>query len=366
LIAVAALATFTMTSKPQAVAFLPVILLAMLWLPHTGLDTTGDRFRLPFGDQVIKGLIRRWPALLACAVLVLVSVQYLGGSAKRPAQMSMYKQVFLEILPHSPHPAADLRALGVDPKMASSNGLDINDPGAASRLPQYLQFRDKVTQTKIAEFYATHPDRLFAVAADGLRAVAHFRQDYLGSYTPDSGHSPGARECRICVYTGMFSAARHQPTLVLGLWLFTLVAGMRVLRDTGFDHTERAVGRLAVVLVGAAVFEFWSVMLSEGRADTLKHMVFTNFLSALCIPVLLLCLVMIWAANARVLPAAPVVAEEPTEDRDPWLDLIVWDDLDDFAQVPETWADVPQERVQAERASGYEIGTGGSERLESP
>jgi hypothetical protein len=95
-------------------------------------------------------------------------------------------------------------------------------------------------------------------------------------------------------------------------------------------------------------------------------MIFTNLLSALCIPTLVLCLALLWSANARVVAAAPVVLEEPSDDHDPWLDLIVWDQIEDVPQVPETWGDVAEEGAQAERASGYEIGRGGSERVESP
>jgi hypothetical protein len=253
----------------------------------------------------------------------------------------MYKQVFMEILPHSRTPAADLRSLGVDPTLVTSNGADINDPRAAARLPQYLQFRDKVTQTKVLEFYATHPDRLFAVASDGLRAMAHFREDYLGSYTPGSGHEPGARECRVCFYTGVFHVAQHQPMLIVGLWLLTLLAGVRVLRESVLSHAERAVGKLAIVLVASAVAQFWAVMLSEGRADTLKHMIFTNFLSALCIPVLVLSLSMLWTANRDVIaPPSVGAATTADDDDDPLLAGIDWDDSDDFANVPDTWAEV--------------------------
>jgi hypothetical protein len=361
LMLVAGLGTFVMTSKSQAVAFLPVIMLAMLWLPHQGLDDAGSWFRLPFGRRGVRWLLSRWPALVACAVMVFVSVSYLGAAPKRFQQMGMYKQVFMEILPHSRTPAADLKALGVDPALASSNGADINDPRAAATLPQYLQFRDKVTQTKVVKFYLTHPDRVFAVASDGLRAMSHFREDYLGTYTPTSGQPPGTRECRLCFYTGVFNVAGHMPMLIVGLWFFTFLAGLRVLRESVLDHTERAIGRLGVILAGAAVCEFWAVMLSEGRSDTVKHMIFTNLLSALCIPTLVLCVALLWSANARGVAAAPaVVVEEPSDARDPWLDLIVWDQIEDVPEVPETWAEVARDDVQAERASGYGIGRGGS------
>jgi hypothetical protein len=159
----------------------------------------------------------------------------------------------------------------------------------------------------------------------------------------------------------VFNVAGHMPMLIVGLWFFTFLAGLRVLRESVLDHTERAIGRLGVILAGAAVCEFWAVMLSEGRSDTVKHMIFTNLLSALCIPTLVLCVALLWSANARGVAAAPaVVVEDPSDARDPWLDLIVWDQIEDVPEVPETWAEVARDDVQAERASGYGIGRGGS------
>jgi len=290
----AAAATFTMLAKPQLAALLPAVVLALVWLPHRPVGEGAPDAVRRRSPSVIRRLGAwagaRWPALVACAMVATAVAVYLGSSPRRFSEVSVANQVFLEILPNSDDRAGDLRALGADPSLASASGTTVSDPGSALRKLPYLQFRTDVTQASILRFYVTHPDRLPRLAWEGLGGIGVWHQDYLGTYTPDSGEPPGAQECRICVYGAVFSLARHQPALTLGLWMATLLMGRAVLRDRRLGPAELAVGRLAVVLVVAATFEFGATMLTEGISDLYKHLIVTNFLTALCIPALLACL----------------------------------------------------------------------------
>lgn len=200
------------------------------------------------------------------------------------ADQDVYAEVFGEILPHSPDRAADLRALGADPQLASASGTNPESADAATLRLEYLRFRTEVTQTKIVEFYLTHPTRLLSVGADGLRGVDHWRQDYLGSYLPNSGQPPSAIEDRVGVYGAIFRGA-WEPTLVV-LWLVTLVVGVRTARRSKLDPGSRAIGALAVFTTVGSFAEFWGVMISVGFPDVYRHMVLTNLLLALGIPLL--------------------------------------------------------------------------------
>ena len=312
LIAVSAAATFTMLSKPQLVAVLPAVVLALLWLPHR--PVSGEP-RAPDSRDESPGVVRRlgaaladrWPALVASAMLALTAGVYLVQSPQRFSEISAANQVFLDILPHSDDRAGDLRSLGVDPSLASGSGVGVDSPRSALRTLPYLEFRKEVTQASILRFYLTHPDRLPRLAGEGLRGMGVWRQNYLGTYTPGSGHPPGARECRICVYEQIFRAAHDQPVLVPLLWLATLGWGIAVVRDRRLDAPSRAVGRLAVVLVAAAVSEFWATMLSEGISDLYKHLIVTNFLTALCVPALVACLLVRRARRLAALGPKPKI-----------------------------------------------------------
>ncbi|HEX3394977.1 MAG TPA: hypothetical protein VHS52_10645, partial [Acidimicrobiales bacterium] len=137
---------------------------------------------------------------------------------------------------------------------------------------------------------------------------AHWRQDYLGSYLPDSGERPGAIENRIGVYGGIFRNA-WQPLLVI-FWLGTLYVGFSTARHRSLGDDEQALGRLAVFVALGAFFEFWAVMISVGYPDLYKHMVLTNLLLALGLPVMIACCwvrLRHWRARPRTSEATTVV-----------------------------------------------------------
>jgi hypothetical protein len=77
--------------------------------------------------------------------------------------------------------------------------------------------------------------------------------------------------------------------LIVLLWLWTLVLGLITAASGQLSHRQRGLGRLAVAFVVAASGEFWLIMLTEGPADVYKHMVYTNLLMALCIPISIAC-----------------------------------------------------------------------------
>lgn len=280
LILIALVGAFTMAAKTQSVALLPALALGILWLPH------GNPTRRPKAANadastrrpLVQVFCLRLPALFTSVALLVAAVVILEAAPKRFNQIDSYDEVFNEILVHSPNPAADLKALGVDPSLAYARGSNVLSSNSAATSPSYLQFRSHVTEGLILEFYAAHPTRLLPVFGDGLHAMSVWRENYLGSYQDGSGHPPGALEHRLSVFSWVFHGA---PSIVFALvWITMLVLGLLTAWDRTIGKRERALGRLAVVLAVASAFEFWSVMLGEGRSDLYKHIVLTNELFA--------------------------------------------------------------------------------------
>lgn len=272
LIAVGFIATLTIGAKTQTAGLLPALLLALLWLPHR----RGQHW-----------LLARLPGLALVLLLTGVAAYFVVTSPAGFTQQSVYAQVFGTLLPLSPDPEGDLRSLGADPSLVDASGSNPESPGAASQRLEYLDFREDVTTGKILLFYATHPARLLSTGSAGLRGVAHWQQDYLGSYLPDSGQPPGTIERRIDFYGSIFRDAF--PLMLVLFWIGTLYVGLRTVRDRGLSAPEQALGRLAVFLAAASFSQFWTVMLIAGFPDVYKHMIFTNLLLALGLPVMLAC-----------------------------------------------------------------------------
>jgi hypothetical protein len=281
------LGAFVIGAKTQAVALLPALVVALLWLPHS--STPPERaLRRRSPPRPLAWALVRVPALVVVAALLAVTGYFLVTAPVGLSQQDVYAEVFGEILIHSPDPAADLRSLGADPSLASAAGSNPESPNAATLRPAYLKFRHDVTFTKIVEFYLTHPTRLVSVGGDGLKGVDHWRQEYLGSYQPNSGKPPGAIEDRVGAY-GALLRKSPEPVLVL-LWLATLYVGVRTVRRPRLRPDERAVGRLAVFVAVGAFLEFWGVMISVGFPDVYRHMILTNVLLALGLPLMIACL----------------------------------------------------------------------------
>jgi hypothetical protein len=314
LILTALVGAFTMAAKTQMVALLPALWLAILWLPHDGTDFP------PLSPQRIgsavavfgRDLQRRLPALLTAGVLLVSAVVILDAAPKRFNQIDAYDEVFNEILVHSSNRTADLRSLGVDPQLAYAAGSNVLSNNSAATSPEYLQFRSHVTEGVILQFYLTHPTRLFPVFGDGLHAMSVWRQNYLGTYTAGPGHRPGALENRVGIFTDIFHG-RPTPIFVV-FWLAILGFGFFTARDRRAALRERAVGRLAVVLAVATAFEFWAVLLGEGRSDLYKHMVLANELFAFGVCTLLVCVVSRVKSFYRIGPASAPAAKQPAHE----------------------------------------------------
>lgn len=272
-------------AKTQAAALLPAVVIGLLWLPHERAGVTAARGRDT--KRTRRWLTARLPSLSVVAIVVVATGYFVSTAPQGLSQQNVYSSVFSEILPNSPDPAADLRAMGADPSLASASGTGFEDTNAASLRPQYLKFRSEVTETTLVTFYLTHPSRLLAVGSDGLKAVDHWHQDYLGSYQPSSGHPPGSIESRLGVYQAIFRNA-WEPLLVL-FWLATLYVGIRTARRRNLSRTTRSVGKLAVVVAVGSFTEFWAVMVSDGFGDSYRHMALTNLLMGLGLPLMIAC-----------------------------------------------------------------------------
>ncbi len=139
-----ALAAAFVASKPQEAIQGPV--LAMLGV---GLA------RVP-----LRGPLRRpaaWLALALCAF----SVWYGRRTPNELKAAAIYQVIFYEILPHSPDPAADAAALGLDPGWVRYSGTEAFRPDTPlldaefrSRLLHAVGYR------KIAVFYLAQPRQL--------------------------------------------------------------------------------------------------------------------------------------------------------------------------------------------------------------
>jgi hypothetical protein len=277
-------AAFTIAAKTQTVSFLPVLALALLWRPGRSRRPRPAPHKGTRPRKALHWMSVRRVGVLAVVALTAFSVAFMTNQPKRFSELNLYNAVFVEMLPHSPSKAEDLRWFGLDPSMASASGTTVASANSAVYLPAYHDFLDKVTLPKIAVFYATHPDRLVSMAERGIGAMTKPRLDYIGSFTADSGHSPLEKEHRIPLFSGIFNFLAVAPVLIPFLHLLALVLAYAVQSRPRTGRAAVALGSAVIVLIPSAWLQFWAVMLTEGQSEIYKHMIIVDFMTALLIP----------------------------------------------------------------------------------
>jgi hypothetical protein len=285
---------FTVTAKTQTATLLVSVVPLLFVRPSHGPSVARrmaalrrprrrtlrpDRTALAYRARFLA--LSRWPALLVSVVLSGGTVAYLHEQPQRFTVQNDYAAVFIEMLPHSNDPAADLEKLGLPATMASSSSVPINATGSAASRLDFYDFTDEAGLGARLPVYAAQPSRLGGMLHRGLDGMAVDRADYIYSYPRSAGLGPNRFECRVCVvqkaWTTVFGKA---PWLILAALLGCLaVCGFAAVSCR--ERDGRAAGVTGLVLGTAVVTQFWAVMLTEGASDLIKHMVFTNLLLAL-------------------------------------------------------------------------------------
>jgi hypothetical protein len=279
---VTAAGMFTIEAKIQLASYALPLALALVWLPHRG----SNRW-LPRLHRWPRAVVRRGPGLAMALLLVGTTGYTLAQQPGRQMEVALYDVVFGSLLHDDPNAAADLADLGVDPSLAAAADTNILSARSAALTPQYESFQRHVTPRAIVWFYLTHPGQALRAIGWGLDGVAYLNLDYLGSYPPDAGMPPRAKEHRIQVYGTVWNIFRIAPVLLILFWVWVFRAGICVVRRRRAP-AETAVGRLAVIVPLMIVTQFATALLGEGRIEATRHMIHVSFLTAVCLPLLVM------------------------------------------------------------------------------
>ena len=261
---------------------------ALLVLPAAGL-VLARRVQWPR----LK-LVGRWrgrvPGAVCAVVLIGISVGYLRGQPVGFERINRYNAVFVELLGNSRHPAQDLADLGLPTGLAKYAGIPVYSPRNATRDPNFQDFYDKMTQTKLAEFYVTHPGRAVELANRGAKAAMYLRpvgvSPPLGNQTLASGAPPYFTACRLCLYSTASQASRSASGLIYpALWAGALAAAFALLftarRDTSSAGGTSGLAVALIGLVTSAATAMAVALLGEGAFEIVKHLYMTSVCNAL-------------------------------------------------------------------------------------
>ncbi|WP_432574211.1 glycan biosynthesis hexose transferase WsfD [Kineococcus sp. SYSU DK005] len=240
----------------------------------------------PYGaGTLLRGaVLRRVPGALAALVLCAGTGWFLSSVPERATLEDDYSAVFAEVLPHSPDPAADLRALGLPEVWTASAGVPLSD--AATPLTQYdpQRFSELAGLPQRVGLYLDDPQRLRELADRGLSTLAVLRVPGLASYPVSSGEPAQAQECRVCVLqTAWQRLFGLEPHLFVAVFLVCSAVCAAVAWTLREDRRVGALGAAGVFLSAVVLVQFTVAVLTGGGADVARHLVTAGFALALLV-----------------------------------------------------------------------------------
>ena len=215
----------------------------------------------------------RQPAIYLAAGLCAFAVWYYFQTPRRAIRdVARYHTVFMDLLPNSPNPAADLRELGLDEDLLRYSGVHaympaapLGDPGFEERFFARFGFR------KLLVFYLAHPARLY----DRVRRASHrafrLRPATLGNFERISGQPARAQSSRHSLWSTLRLAFGSRGLL----WLALILGGTAfavLWRIGAVSGRERLFREALLALVVMACLEFVVCAFADYLDDLPRHL----------------------------------------------------------------------------------------------
>ncbi|MEX0881165.1 MAG: hypothetical protein WEB59_08255 [Thermoanaerobaculia bacterium] len=216
----------------------------------------------------------RWTLGIGAAGLCLFSLWYYGRTPERAIRsVALYRTVFNELLTESPDPAADLSALGLDPRLENLAGKSAYGPDSPRADPDFqAEFGHGMSYTKILRFYLARPSRLSARLLRAAPGGVRLRPGALGNLeksAPD--YAPNRLSGRFAAWSG----ARETLMPVAHVWLAALIGGNLAAAAAGWRRagpSGRRAREAIALLALMAVVEFLVSTLADSLESVHRHL----------------------------------------------------------------------------------------------
>lgn len=261
--------TVLVNAKAQTVTILPLLLIALLFVPKSG-----------------RTWLARWSAPLVALVAVtgLTGYLQLSTAIATPGAdtrtINCYHAVFDNIVDGHHDTSADLAALGLPRSWSRYVGTMYWSANTAVDDPQWATYKDRFTAANLVRYYEQHPLRTAQILNRAGRDLLTLRPDYTGSFAVNAGYPPATKEWRVPVVSGLLRLARPAGGYFLvPLWLLIALAALRAVRR---KVGHRALGVVVLLLLGVVASQFLESALAEG-IEGVKHQIIAGFATALAL-----------------------------------------------------------------------------------
>lgn len=242
--------------------------------------------------------------IISFALAVCAIVQLYTSIPSWMHQDTTYQSVFFGMIKESDTPEADLKAIGVDKKYAV-----LKDTNAYMREEEYpmniktsdfeIDFYNRVSKTRIAWFYVTHPLRLIKKLDIAISNSAYIRPPNVGNSTTEFM----ALTNRYSLWSNIRTAIKFPFNTIVVFAGFILLTVYLICMDIFYYRRQGQKPRRHIFAIGCfnvLVLGLWINMvlpiIGNGEADIAKHMfLFTN-----CIDILIaVCILSVFRARVK-------------------------------------------------------------------
>ncbi|HEY7369502.1 MAG TPA: hypothetical protein VIA29_06410 [Thermoanaerobaculia bacterium] len=218
------------------------------------------------GWRIATPAARRGAGLLAAALLLASAVSYVRAP-RIIRNVALYHTVFYEMLPHSPDPAADLAALGLDPDLIALSHQSAYEKDSPIWTPEFsARFFDRYGYGDLLRFYLARPGRLAALLQRASLRAFTLRPQGFGNFEKSLGLPARATTSRFSLWSSVRKAATPAavPAIVL------LLGGTIAWCAAGWRHASprgRLVRESLAVLAAMAGLEFLVCALANAAIE---------------------------------------------------------------------------------------------------
>jgi hypothetical protein len=231
----------------------------------------------------------RQPAVWLAVLLCLFAAWYYRRTDTVTRKAALYQTVFDEMLLHSPDPARDLEALGIDPALARYSGIKAHSMRETIYAPAFeTVYYDRIGFGDVVGFYLARPGRLLdrlALAAEhgGLRLRPELRGNFETS-------APGYRPFLMTERFAAWSDLRLNLAPFAPIWLMLLIGGSAAVSAAGWRRSagrERHLHEAVLALSAMAATAFLVAALANRLADIARHLFVFHAMCDLLLAILL-------------------------------------------------------------------------------
>lgn len=225
----------------------------------------------------------RWLAP-ALSVFILAASFIVYWTVPRLVRLAqIYNVVFMDMLPQSEDPAAELRSLGLDAAYAKYSGSGAFAPSTGFWNPSFRdELERRVNRFTIIRQYGTHPAKLLRYVRAVLPRGSSLRAEGVGNFERSAGRPPFARAESFALWSHFHERylARWSSGVLIGLMLSAPFAGW--IAASARSTRERLLAECFGMLALSAVAVFFTTILGDAH-DIVKHLHLYNLLTDICL-----------------------------------------------------------------------------------